>query len=173
MPMRDCFSILGLEPGRYDCGALTRRFIDRRRELLADRRRSPSDVHRSLDELHVAYSMLRDRGAQTQHRRELQAQAVEPLSGLQHLIAASLEDGLLRRSRRESILAEGRRRGLSDFHTHLLIAQTQFGEKRVLAFDDPRDEPLRDRQRRTSARFAAAIVLGFALFLMIVRMLGI
>ena len=69
--------------------------------------------------------------------------------------------------------AEGRRRGLSEFHTHLLIAQTQFGEKRVLPFDDPRDEPVREGQRRISARFAAALVLGLALFLTTIRLLGV
>lgn len=171
--MRDCFAILGLKPDRYDPSALARRFVERRRELLSDRRRAPSEVHRSLDELHVAYALLRDRNAQTDHQRELSRSPADPLTGLQHMIAASLEDGLLRRSRREAILAEGRRRGLSDFHTHLLIAQTQFGRERVLAFDDPRDERLRDSQQRSSARFAAALVLGLALFLATVRMLGV
>lgn len=171
--MRDCFAILGLEPGRYDAAALARRFQQRRSGLLADRRLPAAEVHRGLDQLYVAYRLLRDEAALTDHHRELVTKNADPISGLRHLIAASLEDGLIRRSRRVAILAEGRRRGLSDFHTHLLIAQTQFGEKRVLAFDDPRDQPAREIQRRFAARFAAALVLGLALFLMTIRLLGV
>lgn len=164
----DPYSILGLAPGHYDSAALRRRFDDRRAELAGGR----ADRAR-LDELHVAYSVLRDPANQTVFLKRLdRGPAPDRTAGLRLLIAASLEDGLLRHSRRLRILQEGTRLGLSPFHTQLLIAQTQFGPQRVLPADT---DELGHAPAPTStvARLAGLCVLALALFLAAVRAIGV
>ncbi|RMF71332.1 MAG: hypothetical protein D6744_18095, partial [Planctomycetota bacterium] len=91
---------------------------------------------------------------------------------LRRMIEASLEGGLLRHSRRCEILRAGRALGFSDFHTHLLIAQVQAGDAELLPTLRRFRPPSNDSLRRTTARFAAAGILGLALFLALVRWLG-
>ena len=70
------------------------------------------------------------------------------------------------------ILAEGRRLGLSEFHTQLLIAQVQFGGELVVPparCDIPASS---ETGSRVGARFAAAGVLALAIFLAMIRWLG-
>jgi hypothetical protein len=161
----DPYSILGLAPGRYDPAALRRRFDDRRAELSGGRANRAR-----LDELHVAYSVLRDPANQTIYLKRLDlGAATDHTAELRLLIAASLEDGLLRHSRRLRILQEGRRLGLSPFHTQLLIAQTQFGPQRVLAAELDQ----RGQAPAAIARLAGLCVLALALFLAAVRAIGV
>lgn len=169
----DPYSILGLTPGRYDPAVLRRRFQDRQAELRADPRRSPSSIAR-LDELRIAYAVLADPDKQTIYLKRLERPAdTDRCDELRALIAASLEDGLLRHSRRTRILQEGRQLGLSPFHTQLLIAQTQFGPKQVLSTDDV-SEPNDARPPSAAlARLAGLCLLALALFLAAVRALGV
>jgi hypothetical protein len=173
---RDYFSILGLSPGRYAPREIFRRFSARRRQLL-DELDDPAryaESRRQLDELHRAYNVLRDPQRQADHARVvLQTEPDDDRAGqLRDLIEASLEGGLLRYSRREQILAEGRRLGFSPFHTQLMIAQVQFGG-RILASSRTGDSRSSvDSASRIGARFAAAGVLALAIFLAMVRWLG-
>lgn len=96
---------------------------------------------------------------------------LDPADRVRRLIAESLEDGLLRYTSREAILREARQLGFSDFHTHLLIAQAQHGDRRPLTFGliDP---PAEQRQhRRDAARLGGVVVLALALFLLAARWL--
>lgn len=119
----DHFQTLGLGPGRHDPRAVALRFHALRSEALRLLAR-PETVRQGearLDALHLAYNALRDGGA-------ADADRADHLAQLRALIAASLEDGLLRYSRRQRILDAGRAAGLSDFETQLVIAQVQFGD---------------------------------------------
>ena len=170
----DYFSILGLAPGRYDPAEVTRRFQTERTRLLAALRNPATavDARRKLDCLHMAYAVLRDpRGQES----ILQARRSEDndLTQLRRLVAASLEDGLLRFSRRQEILAEARRLGLSDFQTQLLIAQVQFGDDQISLFDAVAKPPPHREARRAWAGLAAAGALALALFLALVRWLEV
>ncbi len=174
---RDSFSILGLTPGRYSQAEVDRRFLRRRRKLVAalDDPDRYEETRRQLDALHRAYNALRDPTRQARCLKVLRDDSddrEQRLAELRELILASLEGGLLRQSRREMILAEGRRLGFSEFHTHLLIAQVQFDGNIVV-----RPQPASDGRRfaapaRIAARFAAAGMLALALFLAMVRWLG-
>ena len=173
---RDFFLILGLKPRRYERSEITRRFAALRGELLAalgDPTRHV-EARQRLNELHRAHNVLRNPQRQAEHLRLIRPEGEEPdrVTRLRHLIEASLEDGLLRCSRRAEILAEGRRLGFSDFHTQLLIAQVQFGEGIVVppyVGDCPACE---DSAPRVRARFAAAGLLALAIFLAMIRWLG-
>ncbi|MBI5863601.1 MAG: hypothetical protein HZB38_03650 [Planctomycetes bacterium] len=172
---RDLFDILGLPHRPHEEPAVRERFIRRRDELRRrlSQARSP-ETQGELDALHVAYTVLRDPQTQTVYlRRHDETSRPNRVELLRTLIAGSLEDGLLRHSRREKILAEGRRLGLSPFHTQLLIAQTQFGPQRVLPFDDPQTAEQWGHSKPGAARLAAALVLALALFLAAVRLIGI
>lgn len=167
------FDAMGLKPARYATAEITRRFFARRAALLAalDDSTGAADVQRELDELHVAYLVLRDADAQAAYLREC-AEGGDRVARLRRLIAASLEGGLLRCSRRERILDEARRLGLSEFHAHLLIAQTQFGDQRTLLAPPagggfPAGES--NVHGRAAARLAAAVILALALLLAAIR----
>ncbi|GEM_PF-883076 len=180
---RDWFAILGLTPGRYSQAEIDRRFLARRRALIAalDDPQRYEQTRQRLDALHRAYHALRDPERRARCLEALRAaprdetaadRRARRIAELRDLILASLEGGLLRQSRREMILAEGRRLGLSEFHTHLLIAQVQFDGNIVIA---PPSSPERGRfvaPRRVAARFAAVGVVALALFLVMVRWLG-
>src|SRR5262245_2137639 len=97
------FAALGLSPERYEPGDAARRCFARRAELLSLLAQPATHVaaRRELEEVHVAFLVLRDARAQAAHLAECTGQASEDrLAGLRRLIAASLEDGLLRCSRR-------------------------------------------------------------------------
>ncbi len=172
--VRDYFAILGLTPGRYAPAEITRRFRTERQSLLAqlDDPATHRQARRQLDELHVAYALLCDPRAQAECLRA-QRDDCDDVARLRHLIAASLEDGLLRYSRRQEILAQGQRTGLSDFQTHLLIAQVQFGDDQIRPIVSGRARRDVQEPRRVWARFAAVGVLALAMFLAMIRWLGV
>jgi hypothetical protein len=165
----DYYSILGLSPGRYDAAEITRHFQARRAELLAqlgDAARY-DQTRRDLDQLHLAYAALRDPGRQDDCLR-LEPTNGDALKQLRGVIAASLEDGLLRYSRRQDILARGRELGLGDFQTQLLIAQVQFGTQEApLVHAAP--PARRSADSRTWARWTGVGVLALTIFLFLVR----
>lgn len=166
---QDYFTVLGLSPGRYDPAEITRRFRVRRAELLAelDNPAQYAQARRALDELHLAYAALRGPRAPDSHLRRRAADR-SPVQELRDLIAASLEDGLLRYSRRRGILERARELGLSDFQAQLLIAQTQFGEREFsTAVRTP--VTVRAPASRTWVRLAGAGVLAAAIFVLLVR----
>jgi len=160
---RDYFALLGLSPGRYDPREITRRFQLRRARLVGelDDTSRYADVRQELDELHLAYAALC--AARTGDDAD-----ADPHAQLRALIAASLEDGLLRCSRRQRILQAARELGVSDFHAQLLIAQVQFGEP---AMEPVVCRPVRPRAEGTRivARVAGVGALAAAIFLMLVR----
>ena len=172
---RDYFAILGLAPGRHDPREIARRF-NRRRQALIDRLGNPREHHavrQELEELHEAYNALRHPEQQVEHVRLAAGDVDEtPTQRLCRMIEASLEGGLLRHSRRMRILEEGRRLGFSEFHSHLLIAQVQFGGPIVTTPRTGRPVRVSDTPQRVAARFAAAGVLAVALFLVAIRWLG-
>ncbi len=158
----DYYTILGLSPGCYAPAVITRHFQSRRAELLAqlDNPERYAETRRELDQLHLAYAALRDA-----RRGPADGDAAAQLRGL---IAASLEDGLLRYSRRQDILAHGRELGLGDFQTQLLIAQVQFGAQETpLVRSAPVPRPAADS--RTWARLAGVGVLALTIFLFLVH----
>lgn len=188
------FALLGLAPGRYEPGQLARSFGDRRRHLLAElalpgKRQSAA---RRLDQLYRAYAALRNLAcsdashepSQSPVTRATPADAPPPphvsahgldtSSGradtLRAYIADSLEEGLLRFSRRQEILSFARTLGISDFHTQLLIAEVQFGlpapglAPRLLDAQRPR--------RRSWPFFAATLLLASAFFLVLRNLLA-
>lgn len=138
-------------------------------------------ARRELDAVHRAYNALRDARGQAEHLAALRSAAAALAAGpadaryrwMRGYIASCLEDNLLRCSRRQAVLREGRRLGFSDFHTHLMIAQVQFGDESLMRAMDPRRRPSGQRLARVAARFTAAGVLGLALFLAMVRWLGV
>jgi hypothetical protein len=165
----DYYAVLGLSPGCRDRGEIRRCFQVRRAYLLAQLENAAryEDTRRELDELYIAYAALQDAEPKNGDLQPGPADG-DALGQLRGLIAASLEDGLLRYSRRQDILACGRALGLGDFQTHLLIAQVQFGDAEI---------PLSDRRRgaqpaassRTWARLAGVGVLALTIFLFLVH----
>lgn len=89
----------------------------------------------------------------------------ENVARLRRLIADSLEGGLLRYSRRQAILDEARRLGVSDFNAHVLIAQVQFGDASVSPASTGPVGNGRLSDGRAAARLAGAGLLAFALFM--------
>ncbi|MEP0847978.1 MAG: hypothetical protein HRF50_14300 [Phycisphaerae bacterium] len=170
---RDHLATLGLQPGRYSTQDIERRFQALRSATLAALRDPATHeaARRRLDALHVARAAVLASDANTPQSSGHAADS-NAAAELRRLIAASLEDGLLRCTRRSTILAEGRRLGFSDFHVQLLIAEVQFRGRAVLA------PPLERRRQqagalRIGARAAAAGVLALALFLSMIRWLHV
>lgn len=117
----------------------------------------------------VRNSFVAQRPASTSARVD---DLLNPTQRILKLIDESLEDGLLRYSRRRAIMAEARRLGFSDFHTHLLIAQIQHGDTRPLTVAlGPR--PRSPREQKLAARFAAATILAMAMMLTAIRWLAL
>jgi len=168
---RDYFTVLGLAPGRYDSAEVARRFEVERARLLAQLHdpATHQEARRRLEELHLAYAALHDPRAQAEYLAA-RGGAADDLTYLRRLIAASLEDGLLRYSRRQEILAEARERGFSDFQAQLLIAQVQFGDD---SFSPATPGRPRLARRGAAARLAAAGVLALGMFLALVRWLNV
>lgn len=185
---RDYFAMLGLPPGSYTPEEIRLRFHILRQAIIRQLE-DPLNyqvARRRLNEIYMALRALSDRQRQAETLEAmLGGEPQRHLRALRQHIRDSLEDGVLRCSRRRELLEEGRRLGLSEFHVHLLIAEAQFGGPPVLfrsdggAGDDvggpvllPQEEP-RPAQAapRTGVRFAAAGLLGLALFLSVVRWL--
>jgi len=164
---RDPYETLGLPRIAADERTIERRFRELRASLLRDLESPETRAAASarLDEVYLARAALR-RGAPPD---ESAARAER----LRALAEASLEGGLLRHSRRERLLAEGRRLGFSEFQTHLLIAQVLYGEVAVLPRTARAEGAVRDRVARQTARLAASALLGLAMFLAMVRWLGV
>lgn len=165
---RDYFAILGLSPGRYSPEEVTRRFLLERARVLPalggmDRY---NETRRRLDELHLAHALLSDPNKQA----ALLSPEEDEAARLRDLIAASLEEGLLRYSRRQEILETARRLGYSDFQAQLMIAQVQFGDRDV-RLGRPYHAMARRGPSRFGLRLAAVGVLATALFLAMVRWL--
>ena len=168
----DYFSILGLAPGRYSPEQITRSFDATRRRIVAQlddpRRHVPS--RQRLEAVHLAYATLRDPATQAEYL-ETRFRNDDAVTGLRRLIASSLEDGLLRYSRRRRILEEARRLGFSDFQTQLLIAQVQFGDEQFAPATPAKNAQRRGGDGRAWARVTAVGVLALVLFLVMVRWL--
>jgi hypothetical protein len=172
---KDYFAILGLTPGRYSGPEIARRFHSERARLLAQLNEPAlhDAVCQRLDELHLAYAALRDPQGQERALR-LRGAAADQIAALKMLIAASLEDGLLRYSRRQHILQEARQLGLSDFQAHLLIAEVQFADDDfaadwVRAGELPAVTRPVERRRGAGRRLVAAGVLALGIFVALVR----
>ncbi len=169
---QDHFAVLGLSPGRYEPLEITRRFQVRRALLLAelDNPARYADARRELDQLYLAYAALRN-SPRLDSRGRPAATEAEPLVRLRELIAASLEDGLLRYSRRQAILAQARELGLSDFQAQLLMAQVQFGGRESALVASP---PVAKTNAGSPVwvRLAGVGALALAIFLFLVRWAG-
>lgn len=168
---RDHFAALGLPPGRYSREALAAHFASQRAAAmarLADGRQRVA-AERELDALHLAHRALSASAGQdvTPSAATL---SVDRVAVLRRIIDWSLEDGLMRYSRRQQVLDAGRSLGFSEFHIHLMIAQAQFCDSDALApFSvEARPEPA-DKLR---ARLAAIVVVALALFLGLLRWAG-
>lgn len=171
---RDYFAILGLEPGPYDGRRVRQRFEARRRRLLDDLG-DPDRQHEAkeaLEDLHMAYRVLRDPESYAAHvgtRRVVP----EPVAELREMIAASLEDGLMRHSRRRAVVERARELGIDEFQTQLLIARVQFGQAEPDGWPPITKGARRAAHPRAWARFAAAGVLALAMFLGLVQWAGV
>ena len=170
---RDYFTILGLAPGRYEPAELARRFQAERARLLGALHDTATyaDARRRLEELHLAYAALRDPQAQAEYLRTPPSERAA-VTRLRQMIAAALEDGLLRYSRRQAILVEAHELGFSDFQTHLLIAQVQFGDDQIQLPGTAAQHSANAATPRAWAGFAAVGMLALALFLALVHWLG-
>lgn len=165
--MDDYFAILGLAPGRYDPPEIRRRF-DRERTRLLSRMGEPAAgpaARRELDDLHMAYTTLRDPASQARYLAE--HGNLDGMTRMRRFIEASLEGGLVRYSRRQRILAEGRRLGFSDFQTQLMIAQVQFGDSAIDS--TPARRAASPRQGAGWARVTAIGLLATAIFMLMVE----
>lgn len=171
---QDYFASLGLTPGRYPPQEIAGRFLDRRARLLRElddpaRYRA---CQQGLEELHMAYTALRDPRLQEEYLRTRAGRA-DPTQSLRTLINASLEDGLLRCSRRQTILERAQELGVSEFQAQLLIAQEQFGEPGVAGVPVRVSAERRSAGTRVWARFAGIGVLALTMFLYLVHWLGV
>lgn len=166
---RDFFAVLGLSPGRHDPETVARSFLVERERLLAELRGADDSTvaRRQLDDLHLAYATLRDPQRQAEYLHQSGGDA-DRVAALRTLIAASLEDGLLRHSRRQQILESARELGFNEFQAQLLIAQVQFGDQVVPPAPRVRASRAR-RQSRGWARVAATGLLALAMFAYLVR----
>jgi hypothetical protein len=115
--------------------------------------------------LHVEYRTLQRVPADAAPAKPAGDERVERM---RKSIEAALEDGLLRHSRRQRLIEEGLALGFSSFHTQLLIAQVQAGERELLV-PASRQTEQRERERRTASRYAAALLFALGMFLALVR----
>lgn len=183
---RDPFAVLGLAPGRYSPTEIERRYQSARKPLVArlvnDENGWP--IRRSLDDLHWAYRTLINPENQVRATRMLNGEG-DKTESLRLYIEASLEEGLLRASRRQEILELGKALGISEFHTHLLIAQTQFGEVELRppvcvaaeeagrsAISAGRPLTYRVQPRSLGLRAVSALALAGAMFCVMMQWIG-
>jgi hypothetical protein len=174
----DPLTILGLARDECTPFEIDRRFIARRRELreALDDPACYFQARRGLEDLYQAYRTLRS--IPTPEPPDVLIRIAKPSDGaaeriayLRRMIEVSLESGLLRCTRRQEIVAEGRRLKFSEFQMQLLIAQVQYGG--ALMTPPVTDEQLTPCSglTRIGVRIAAAGVLALALFLSVVRWL--
>ncbi len=167
---QDYFGVLGLTPGKHNPRKITQRFLARREELLeilGDPARH-GEAREALEDLYLAHAALTDPALQ-KAQLNLSDLGVDPIEELRHLIAASLEGGLLRHSRREMIIERAAALGLSPFHAQLLIAQVQFGhdEDRLPLRPLPPARAAKPHQPRVWARAMAVGVMSLAIFMLL------
>ncbi len=139
------------------------RTADQPAEFEAERRRlleamfhpqHQADARRALNALYIAQRLTHAPAADD-----------DVVARLRQLVAASMEGGLLRLTQRRAILEQARLVGLSEFQTHLLIAEVQFGEAASSAETTLRLPRASVPASRGAARLAGATLLGAALFL--------
>jgi len=169
---RDYFALLAAGPGGRDAREIIRRFVLERERLLSelDDPYRQADARRELDRLYLAYAVLQ-RGGQVASVTPGRAVAADAVSELRELIAASLEGGLLRYSRRQMILERAAELGLNEFQAQLLIAQVQFGEEDIPTVATG-GLARGAANPRAWARVAGVGVLALAMFLFLVHWLG-
>lgn len=163
---RDYFAILGLAPGQYDPAEITRRF-QRERQRLLQALNDPSSYRRArrqLDDLHLAYAALRRPQGQAAVVTAAPPAENGDVARLRRMIAASLEDGLLRYSRRRDILDAARELGFSEFQTQLLIAQVQFGDDQIPVGGSIGEQRSVNAAARAWTGVTAVAVLALAMF---------
>jgi hypothetical protein len=163
---QDYFAVLGLTPGRYDSTEITRRFVVRRQRLMGELLDSTKHAatREQLDALHVAYALLRDPQRQAEYVAA-QSAAPDRVAELRRMIAGSLEDGLVRYSRRQAILARAQELGFSEFQAQLLIAQVQFSNEDASVLDVFTPHVATVRPARPWSRLAAVGAISVAMFL--------
>lgn len=172
---RDYFLTLGLDRGEYAPAEIECHFQLARKRLLNDALCEGGPIlWRKLDAVHLAYQVLRDPRLQARHLAQLCRATDDPVPVFRLRIAGSLEDGLLRHSRRQTLLEEGRQIGLNEFQVQLLIAQTQVGEHQLALVSQPRagQSPTAAgtfASRRLAARIVAAGLLALAFLFAMVR----
>lgn len=170
----DYFAILGLTPGPFDPQRIERRFEACRRRLIDDlgdpaRQAAAKD---ELEQVHVAYRVLSDPRRYADH---VATRGVprEPIAELREMIAANLEDGLLRHSRRQAVIEHAREFGIDEFQTQLLIARVQFGQAEPAGWPGVAYRRRRAANTRAWAQAAAAGVIALAMFLGLVQWAGV
>jgi hypothetical protein len=174
------FICLGLAPTERDPRVVAGRFAVERARCLAelhDPRRHIAARER-LDRLHLAYrAVLRELATPSAPVAKAAPSGALPHSAddLRALIADSLEDGLLRYTRRQMILERARALGYSEFHAQLLIAQVQFGNvgDASVPLPSPATHLRRASTERIWARFAAVTILALAMLLGMIRWVGV
>lgn len=170
---RDHFAVLGLSAGRHPPHVIDQHFAEERGRLVPALSRSSDYMssRRKLEALYVAYRILRDPGRQAAYLRDLESAAAGEArreSELRRLIRASLEAGLVRQSRREYLVEQGRELGFSEFHVHLMIAQAMIGDEASLPVAPAR--PARRARHGSSWRDYATIgAVAVAVFVLLVR----
>lgn len=164
---RDYLTVLGLAPSTCDPAEVTRRYQLLRGRLLIglEQPETSPEAQLRLEELHLAYAALRSRLAR--HAADASDRDDHRVAELRLFIEASIEDGLLRYSRRQAILSEARGLGFSDFQTHVLIAEVQFGGRSVLC-PTIEDHPGSAGSHKWPFVAAAALLAG-AMFLALVQ----
>lgn len=169
----DYYALLGLSAEVHPTRMITEAFLRRRSEALSrmDDPTLAAGAQRDLDDLHVALRTLSSR-KQQQSYLDARREGESPMRTLARMIEHSLEGGLLRHSRRQALLAEARRLGISDFHAHLLMAQVQYADPSPLEWLRPERRSV-ESIRPIAARFAAAGVLALFMLLAMVRWLQV
>lgn len=169
---RDPYAMLGLPPGCTDPRRITASFQRRRARLLAE---LDDPIHyaatrAALDELYLAYATLRDPRRRVAYLRT--RVLGNPADELRNHIAAALEDGLLRYTRRQAILQRAAELGIGEFQAQLLIAQVQFGADDLDVIAVPVTGGRPAEPPRLWARAAGVGVLALAMFLGLIHWLG-
>ncbi|MBK9129005.1 MAG: hypothetical protein IPM13_14560 [Phycisphaerales bacterium] len=182
---RDHFATLGLTPGDYAPVEIERQFHRLRGPLVATLTAPGrhAAARAELEALYVAYRALSRASTTTPTRSNLpiaddathpsRVRAQAPEAELRELILASVEDGLLRHSRRQAIIEHARALGLGEFQAQLYIAQTLYGGADVLGPSQAAQPRRRQRTGPAVARVAAAGVLALAVFLALLRWSGV
>ena len=179
----NCFAILGLTPGPYSNELITQQFEAQRSKCL-ESLRSVDDpgAERRLEAVHMAYKLLNDPERQARHLAAVRdGRLNDPHDHLRDLIAAAMEDGLLRYSRRQELIRIGRVLGLNEFQVHLLIAEVQIAlprdrepltKKEIKLLRQVETTERDDSSRRSRHNLIAAGLLALGLFFSALSWLG-